>query len=51
MFKMKFEKEITVSVNFSKDELISFLNINNYKRVDNYIVDDIYYVMNDSDLK
>lgn len=47
---MNFEKEITVSINVSKNELITFLNINNYKKIDNYIVDDIYYVPNDVDL-
>lgn len=47
---MKFEKEITVSVNTSKKELINFLDSNNYKKVDSYIVSDIYYVENDMDL-
>lgn len=47
---MKFEKEITVSVNASKKELIKYLENNNYKRIDSYIVDDIYYVINDIDL-
>ena len=47
---MKFEKEITVSVNTSKKELINFLDSNNYKKVDSYIVSDIYYVENDIDL-
>ena len=48
---MNFEKEITVTVNVSKDELIKFFDVNNYERVDNYVVDDIYYVPNDVDLK
>ena len=48
--RMDFEKEITVNINSSKKDLINFLNINNYKKVDNYIVDDIYYVSNDVDL-
>ena len=48
---MNFEKEITVTVSFSKDELIKFFDVNNYKRVDNYVVDDIYYVPNEMDLK
>ncbi len=47
---MNFENEITVAINVSKKDLISFLNINNYKKVDNYIVDDIYYIPNDVDL-
>lgn len=47
---MKFEKEITVSVNTSKKELINFLDSNNYKKVDSYVVSDIYYVKNDIDL-
>lgn len=47
---MNFEKEITVTVNVSKDELIKFFDVNNYKKVDNYIVDDIYYVANNVDL-
>ena len=48
---MNFEKEITVTVSFSKDELIKFFDVNNYKRVDNYVVDDIYYVPIAMDLK
>lgn len=47
---MNFENEITVTINMSKKDLISFFDINNYKKVDNYIVDDIYYVPNDVDL-
>ncbi len=47
---MNFEKEITVSVNISKKELIEFFNVNNYKQVDSFILDDIYYVENDIDL-
>ena len=47
---MNFEKEITVSVNASKDKLINFLNTSNYKKVDSYCVSDIYYVPNDIDL-
>ena len=47
---MNFEKEITVSVNVSKNDLISFLDINNYKKVDSYIVDDVYYITNGIDL-
>ena len=47
---MKFEKEITVSINLSKEDLIKFLNTNNYKKIDSYVVDDIYYVKNDIDL-
>lgn len=47
---MKFEKEITVSVNSSKEELIKYLEDNNYNKIDSYIVDDIYYVKNDVDL-
>lgn len=48
--KVNFENEITVTINMSKKDLISFFDINNYKKVDNYIVDDIYYVPNDVDL-
>ena len=48
--KLNFENEITVTINMSKKDLISFFDINNYKKVDNYIVDDIYYVPNDVDL-
>lgn len=47
---MNFEKEITVTINVSKKDLISFLEINNYKKIDDYIVDDVYYVSNDVDL-
>jgi len=46
---MKFENEITVSINTSKEELIDFLSKNNYKKIDSYIVDDIYYVLKDVD--
>ena len=46
---MKFENEITVSINTSKEDLINFLNNNNYKKIDSYIVDDIYYVLKDVD--
>lgn len=48
---MNYEKEITVTVNFSRNELIKFFDTNNYKKVDNYVVDDIYYVPDDTDLK
>lgn len=47
MGKVNFEKEITVAINVSKKDLISFFDFNNYKRVDNYVVDDIYYIPND----
>ena len=47
---MKFEKEITVSINTSKEELIKFLENNNYRKINDYIVDDIYYVENKVDL-
>jgi len=47
---VEFEKEITVSINTSKKDLINFLDNNNYKKIDSYIVDDIYYVANDIDL-
>ena len=47
---MKFEKEITVSVNTSKKDLIKYLEDNNYNKIDSYIVDDMYYVINDIDL-
>ena len=47
---MKFEKEITVSVNTSKKDFIKYLEDNNYNKIDSYIVDDMYYVINDIDL-
>ncbi|MGM9877401.1 MAG: hypothetical protein ACI33S_02010 [Bacilli bacterium] len=47
---MSFEKEITVTINISKNDLISFFNVNNYIKIDSYIVDDIYYVPNNVDL-
>ncbi len=47
---MEFEKEITVAVNSSKNNLIKFLETNNYKKINSYIVDDIYYVENGTDL-
>ena len=47
---MKLENEITVKINTSKEDLINFLNNNNYKKIDSYIVDDIYYVKSDIDL-
>lgn len=47
---MNFEKEITVTINTSKNDLINFFNINNYIKIDSYIVDDIYYVPNNVDL-
>jgi adenylate cyclase class IV len=47
---VKFLKEITVITNVSKKDLISFLNINGYQKIDGYIVDDIYYVPNDVNL-
>lgn len=47
---MEFEKEITVTTNTSKKDLISFFDVNNYKKVDDYVVDDIYYVLNGVDL-
>lgn len=49
-FKVEFEKEITVTINASKKDLINFLENNNYKKTDSYIVDDLYYVVNDIDL-
>lgn len=50
MRDMNFENEITVTINSSKKDLINFLVNNNYKNVDNYVVDDIYYVPSDVDL-
>ena len=47
---MKYENEITVSVNWSKEELIKYLLDNNYKKIDEYVVDDIYYVKKDINL-
>ena len=47
---MEFEKEITVTSNISKKDLINFFDVNNYKKVDDYVVDDIYYVLNGVDL-
>ena len=48
--KVEFEKEITVTSNISKKDLINFFEVNNYKKVDDYVVDDIYYVLNGVDL-
>ena len=47
---MKFENEITVEVKMSKFDLISFIEENNYKKVDEYTVDDIYFVEENTDL-
>ena len=47
---MNFEKEITVSINTTKEDLINFLITNDYKKNDSYTVDDIFYVKNDIDL-
>ena len=46
---MNFEKEITVSINVSKEDLLTYFNANGYKKIDNYIMEDIYYVMSDVD--
>lgn len=35
---MEFEKEITVTSNISKKDLINFFEVNNYKKVDDYVV-------------
>lgn len=47
---MKFEHEITVKVNISRDDLLIFLNDNNYRKIDSYIVFDEYYAKNEVDL-
>ena len=47
---MEIENEITVKVNISKKELLKFLKNNNYKKIDSFIMDDIYYVEKDKDL-
>lgn len=48
---MKYEQEITVKVNSTKEDLIKFLEENNYNKIDSYVVDDIYYVENGTNLK
>lgn len=47
---MKYENEITVEVNMTKEELIKHLEENNYNKIDNYILYDNYYVLKDADL-
>ena len=47
---MIYENEITVKINSSKEELIKYLIDNNYKKIDEYTVSDIYYVKNETDL-
>ena len=43
-------KEITVKVNLTKQELIDLLINKQYKKIDNYIMNDIYFVKKDTDL-
>lgn len=47
---MKLENEITVNVNMTKVSLINFLENNDYKKIDSYVVNDFYYVKTDVDL-
>lgn len=44
---MKFEKEITVEVSCSFNELISLLEKNNFKIIEEYDLKDIYILKND----
>ena len=43
-------KEITVKVNLTKQELIDLLINEQYKKIDKYIMNDIYFVKKDTDL-
>ena len=43
-------KEITVKVNLTKQELIDLLINKQYKKIDKYIMNDIYFVKKDTDL-
>ena len=47
---MNYEKEITVSINCSKEELIKVLESNHYRKINRYLVDDIYYVLESTNL-
>ena len=47
---MNYEKEITVSINCSKEELIKVLENNHYRKINSYLVDDIYYVLESTNL-
>ena len=47
---MEYEKEITVKVNMKKEELIKFLEENQYNKIDDYVVNDVYYVLNGTNL-
>ena len=42
--KLIFQKETAVSIKVSKKDLMSFLNTNSYRKIDSYVVDDMYQV-------